>query len=130
MNELPKYWDKMTMLATFDHWAWTLLWYPHFSGNIFLVEGFHWRFNCLSYSHALCSSWKENWKPIRWSSVAYWYFQNLVLHNGSVARNSNIFYSVRVKYQETFIISMHHSSIVTRKQHLFLGRVEIRLKIF
>ena len=99
------------------HWAGTLLWYPHFSADIF--KAFHWGSNCFCYSHvSSCSSWNFFWKLISWASVADWYFQSLMLHIGSVARNSNIFLFGESQVQiETIINIMHHHSIVAGNEN-------------
>ena len=101
LNELPKYWDKMVMFATignepfmygtlFQHLA--VIFY--FCRRLFIGDP-----TALPVPMNHYAVDEKNWKPIRWGSVAKWYFQSLMLHTTSVARNSNMFYSVRIKYQ-------------------------------
>ena len=105
--------------------------YPYFIGDIFLLlKAFHYeRSNCFSYYHAsLCSSWKKNGKLIRWGSVVDWYFQSLTPDIGSITRNSNIFYSVRVEYHLKLLLvpcTIVLSSIAARNVNFFLASIPI-----
>jgi len=82
LNELPKYWDKIVMFATIGHEPFMYgTFISAFSSDIlFCLRLFIGDLTALPIpiKHYVVDE-KKNWEPIRWGSVAEWYFQSLML---------------------------------------------------